>query len=100
MKRIDYRRGEFILSRMQYYLLIDLGKGIIDSEQAGYVFDLMVWAKRNRQLSSSGVTTDFDLAMNSYYLRAIADYRGYLKIKRKRLEEKFDNGNFQKEKEI
>lgn len=89
MKKTDYKRGQFILSRMQYYLLIDLGKEVINAEKAGYVFDLMVWAKRNQQLSSSGVTTDIDLAQNSYYLRALDDYRGYLQIKRKRLEEKF-----------
>ena len=89
MKRVDYKRGEFILSRMQHYLLIDLGKGIINAEQAGYVFDLMVWAKKNQQLFSSGVTTDADLARNSYYLKALKDYRGYLQIKQQRLKEKF-----------
>jgi len=89
MKRVDYKRGEFILSRMQYYLLIDLGKGKINSEQAGYVFDLMVWTKRNKQLFSSGVTTDEDLARDSYYLKALEDYRRYLQIKQQRLKEKF-----------
>ena len=89
MRRSDYKRGEFILSRMQYYLLIDLGKGKINSEQAGYVFDLIVWARKNWQLFSSGVTTDTDLARNTYYLRALDDYRGYLVIKQQRLKEKF-----------
>lgn len=89
MKRVDYKRGQFILSRMQDYLLIDLGKGVIDAEQAGYVFDLLVWARKNRQLASSGVTTDVDLAQNSYYLKALDDYRKYLEIKNQRLKEKF-----------
>ena len=89
MRRSDFKRGEFILSRMQYYLLIDLGRGEINTEQAGYVFDLMVWAKKNRQLSSSGVTTDIDLARNNYYLRALEDYRRYLGIRQQRLKEKF-----------
>lgn len=89
MRRSDFTRGEFILSRMQHYLLMDLGRGEINTEKAGYVFDLMVWAKRNRQLSSSGVTTDIDLAQNSYYLKALNDYRGYLVIRKQRLEEKF-----------
>lgn len=89
MRRSDFTRGEFILSRMQHYLLMDLGHEIINAEQAGYIFDLMVWARRNRQLSSSGVTTDMDLAQNSYYLKALKDYRGYLVIRKQRLEEKF-----------
>jgi len=89
MRRSEYKRGEFILSRMQHYLLIDLGHGIIDAEQAGYVFDLIIWARRNRQLSNSGVTTDMDLAQNSYYLKALNDYRGYLEIRQQRLKEKF-----------
>ena len=87
--RSQYKRGEFILSRMQYYLLIDLGKGIINSKQAGYVFDLMVWTKKNGRLFSSGITTDTDLARNNYYLRALDDYRRYLQIKQQRLKEKF-----------
>lgn len=89
MRRSDYKRGEFILSRMQHYLLMDLGRRIINTEQAGYVFDLMVWAKKDKKLFSSGVTTDMDLAQNDYYLRALEDYRGYLVIRKQRLEEKF-----------
>ncbi len=89
MKRIDYKRGDFILSRLQYYLLVDLGRGEIDAEQAGYIFDLMVWAKKNNRLYSNGVTTEEDLASHPYYLRALDDYRRYLELKQQRLEEKF-----------
>lgn len=89
MRIADYKRGEFILSRLQYYLLIDLGKGEINAEQAGDIFELLVWAKRNRQIFPNGITTDEDLAQNKYYLRALDDYRRYLEIKKEMLEAKY-----------
>lgn len=88
MRKSDYKRGEFILSRIQHYLLIDLGKEEIDAEQAGYVFDLMVWSQRNGKLFSNGVTTEEDLANNPYYLKALKDWQNYLLIRRQELEAK------------
>lgn len=86
--RSQYKRGEFICSRINYYLLLDLGKGVINSDQSAYVFNLMVWATKEKKLFSNGVTTDEDLAQNEYYLKAVDDYRNYLMIKREILEAK------------
>ncbi len=95
LKKSDYKRGDFILSRMQLYILQDLGRGKLTADpenknkpQAGDVFDLMVQAKKEMRLFSNGVTIDRNLSKNEYYLKALEDWKKVLENRQKLLEEK------------
>lgn len=88
LKKVDYKRGDFILSRMQLYILQDLGKEVINANQAGDILDLVVKAKKEQRLFSSGVTVDSKLVKNEYYLKALEDWKKILENKKKFLEEK------------
>lgn len=82
MSRSRHERGDFIREKMGLYILKDLGNNKIDAKQASYVDNLM------RHLEASGVTYSPDLAIDEYYLKALKEWRKYLKDREKRLRKK------------
>jgi hypothetical protein len=59
------KRGDFIREKMGMAILKDLGSGKIDAVEAGDLDDLM------RDITTSGVTFNMELAANPYYLSAV-----------------------------
>jgi len=72
-------RGQYIRLKMYYYLLIDLGSGKINAEQAGDVYDLI------SEIETAGTTHSKELAENEYYKRAVADWVKAKEAHRKRI---------------
>lgn len=72
-------RGVYIRMRMHYYILIDLGKEVINWMQAGYAYDLI------SRMTVAGTTHDLELAANEYYQKAVADWINAHEIKRQRI---------------
>ena len=62
-------RGQYIRSRMHFYILIDLGRGAINWMQAGYAYDLISY------MDVAGGTHNKVLAANEYYQRAVEDWK-------------------------
>lgn len=71
-------RGEYIRMRMHYYILIDLGKGVINWMQAGYAYDLI------SHMDVAGGTHNKELAANEYYHRSVEDWKNAQKKRRER----------------
>lgn len=64
---------------MYHYILLDLGGGKINAEQAGDIYDLI------SGIETAGTTHCSDLANNEYYKRAVQEWVRAKKIHRERI---------------
>jgi len=72
MSYSNYKRGQFIKSRMNHFLLIALGREEIDSIEASRIFDLI------SDIETAGTTHSRDLVKEPFYLQAVRDWRTVL----------------------
>jgi len=79
MSYSQYERGKYIRLKIHHQILLDLGAGKINAEQAGEVFDLM------SEIETAGTTHDPALAKNEYYASAVAAWVEAKQIQRQRI---------------
>jgi len=65
----QYERGEFIRSKIQYYILLALGREEIDAIEASRLFDLI------SEVETSGSTHNSELVREPFYLQAVKDWK-------------------------
>lgn len=82
MSFAQHERGEFIRSKMNHYILMALGKGKINAEEAGRIFDLI------SGVETSGSTHNSVLVRERIYLKAIGDWKKVRERRRKKYEQK------------
>lgn len=82
MSFTQYERGQFIRSRMNLLILMALGKGKINAEEAGRIFDLI------SEVETSGSTHNGELAKESFYIQAVKDWGKVKERRRKEYEQK------------
>jgi len=75
-------RGEYIRLKMHGYILYALGKGEINAEQAGDIFDLI------SDVETAGTPKSKELANHQYYLKAVAEWVMARELMRQRFSEK------------
>lgn len=68
MSYSKFERGKYIRSKMMYYILIDGGLGKISAEEWGRVYDLI------SEVQTAGTTHCQELALNKYYIKAVAEW--------------------------
>ena len=78
MSQTQFERGEFISSKMQWYILIALGREEIDPEEAARIFDLT----KKPIIETSGSTHNDELAKEPFYIQAMKDW-GKVKERRR-----------------
>lgn len=76
MSQTLYERGQFIRSRIHLSILMALGKGKINAEESGRIFDLISFVE------TSGSTHNEELAKESFYIQAVKDW-GKVKERRR-----------------
>ena len=69
MSYSSYKRGRFIKSRINHFILIALGREEIDSAEAGRIFDLI------SDIETAGTTHSLELIKEPFYLQAIKDWQ-------------------------
>lgn len=79
MSYSKYERGKYIKFKIHYYILIDLGKGKINAEQAGDIYDLI------SEIETPGTTHSKELADHEYYKRAVGEWVKAREIQRQRI---------------
>lgn len=79
MSYSKYERGKYIRLKMHYLILVDLGSGKINAEQAGDVYDLM------SEIETAGTTHCRELAGNEYYKKAVEEWTRAQELHRQRL---------------
>lgn len=65
----NYKRGRFIKSRMNHFILMALGREEIDSIEASRIFDLM------DEIETAGTTHSRELIKEPFYLQAVQDWK-------------------------
>jgi len=78
----QYERGKFIRSRMMQNILIAGGKGEIDTEEFGRLYDLI------SEVETSGSTHNSELAKEPFYLQAVKDWQKVRERRVKKYEQK------------
>lgn len=68
MSYSKYERGKYIRLKMHHLILLDLGNGKINAEQAGDAYDLM------SGIETTGTTHSKELARNEYYKKAVEEW--------------------------
>lgn len=81
MSYSKYERGKYIRLKIHHYILLALGGGKINAEQAGDIFELM------DGIETAGTTHDRTLAQHDYYKRAVAAWVRAREIQRQRIAE-------------
>ena len=79
----QYERGKFIRSRMMHNILMAGGKGEIDAEEFGRLYDLI------SEIETSGSTHNSELAKEPFYLQAVKDWQ---KVRERRVK-KYEDRN-------
>ena len=69
MSYSNYKRGRFIKSRMNYFILMALGREEIDAFEAGRIFDLI------SDVETAGMTHSLELIKEPFYIRAVQDWQ-------------------------
>jgi len=72
-------RGLYIKLKIHHLILIDLGSGKINAEQAGCAYDLI------SEIETAGTTHSRELAQNEYYKKAVEEWVNAKEAHRKRL---------------
>lgn len=75
----QYERGKYVRLKIHYYILLDLGKGMINAEQAGDAYDLL------SGIETAGTTHNQELASNKYYQEAVMAWVAAKEIHRQRI---------------
>lgn len=78
----QYERGKFIRSRMMQSILMAGGKGEIDVEEFGRLYDLI------SEIETSGSTHNSELAKEPFYLQAVKDWQKVRERRVKKYEQK------------
>lgn len=73
-----HERGEFIRTKMQHYILMELGTGKINADKAGHIFDLI------SDVETAGTTHNKELATHEFYLKALKEWQAHLQKKKDR----------------
>ena len=81
MSYSKYERGKYIRLKMHHLILLDLGEGKINAEQAGDAYDLM------DGIETAGTTHCQELAQNGYYKQAIQAWVNAKQAQRQRFTE-------------
>lgn len=68
MSYSKFERGKYIRLKFHHLILLDLGSGKINAEQAGDAYDLM------SGIETAGTTHDPILAKNEYYKKAVEEW--------------------------
>lgn len=79
MSYSKYERGKYIKLKMHHLILLDLGSGKINAEQAGDAYDLM------SGIETAGTTHNQKLAKNEYYKKAVEEWVKAKEIHRQRI---------------
>jgi len=82
MSFAQHERGKFICSKIQYYILMALGREEIDAEEAGRIFDLL------SEVETSGSTHNSELVREPFYLQAVKDWQKVRERRRKKYEDR------------
>ncbi len=69
MSYSKYERRRFIKSRMNYFILMALGREEIDSVEASRIFDLI------SDVETAGTTHSLELVKEPFYLQAVKDWK-------------------------
>lgn len=81
MSYSKFERGKYICLKMHHLILLDLGEGKINSEQAGDAYDLM------DKIETDGTTHSQELAQDDYYKKAVQAWVSAKQAERKRFME-------------
>jgi len=76
-----FERGKYIRLKMHHLILLDLGEGKINAEQAGDAYDLM------DAIATDGTTHCQELAQNEYYKTAVKAWVSAKQAHRQRIVE-------------
>ena len=68
MSYSKFERGKYIRLKIHYFILVGLGNGKINADQAGDVYDLM------SEIETAGTTHCRELAENEYYKKAVEEW--------------------------
>jgi len=68
MSYSNYKRGRFIKSRMNHFILMALGREEIDSIEASRIFDLS-------DVETAGTTHSLEVVKEPFYLQAVQDWK-------------------------
>ena len=69
MSYSNYKRGQFIRSRMNHFILMALGQEEINAMEAGRIFDLI------SDVETAGTTHSQALIKEPFYLQAVQDWK-------------------------
>lgn len=78
MSYSQFERGKYIRLKMHHLILLDLGEGKINAEQAGDAYDLI------SEIETAGTTHSRELAQNEYYRKATSAWVEAKRIDRQR----------------
>ncbi len=78
MSYSKFERGKYIRLKMHHLILLDLGGGKINAEQAGDSYDLI------SEVETAGTTHCQELARNEYYIKAVEAWVEYKEVRRQR----------------
>ncbi len=79
MSYSQFERGKYIRLKFHHLILLDLGSGKINAEQAGDAYDLL------SGIETAGTTHNQELASNKYYEKSVEAWIMAKKAHRKRL---------------
>ena len=68
MSYSKYERGKYIRLKVHHLILLDLGSGKINAEQAGDAYDLL------SGIETAGTTHCQELARDEYYKKAVEEW--------------------------
>ena len=81
MSFAQHERGQFIKSRMMQSIIMAGGKGEIDAEEFGRIYDLI------SEVEISGSTHNSELVREPFYLQAVKDWQ---KVRERRMKKHED----------